>query len=247
MVRWLLLLVGILLALDLLDATTLVGAVLGSAGVVGLALGFAFKDIAENYVAGILLSLRRPFSPGDHLLIDKYEGKVVALTSRSTLLMTLDGNRLSLPNALVFKSVVLNYTANPNRRFDFVVPIPRTASIHEAQQLGIAQLEAMESVLGNPGPSWQVAEFGDAWIRLQFFGWIDQRRSDLAKVRSEAIRAVKAALERADAAKSPARTGAQPPLPTEPAHDPGCDTSVNHDIDAQLLAGQRDVDEEDLL
>ena len=106
-------LLGILLALNLLGATALVGAVLGSAGVVGLVLGFAFKDIAENYVSGVLLSLRRPFAPGDHLLIDKYEGKVVALTSRATLLMTMDGNHLSLPNSLVFKSVVLNFSVNP--------------------------------------------------------------------------------------------------------------------------------------
>ncbi|MFL6593306.1 MAG: BON domain-containing protein, partial [Luteimonas sp.] len=77
-------LLGLLLALNLLGATALVGAVLGSAGVVGLVFGFAFKEIAENYVSGVLLSLRRPFAPGDHLLIDKYEGKVVALTSRAT-------------------------------------------------------------------------------------------------------------------------------------------------------------------
>src|SRR5690606_5418837 len=64
--------VGLVLALNLLGATALVGAVLGSAGVVGLVLGFAFKDVAENYIAGVLLSLRRPFAPGDHLLVDQY-------------------------------------------------------------------------------------------------------------------------------------------------------------------------------
>ena len=79
-------LIGILIALDLLGASSLVGAVLGSAGVIGLVLGFAFKDIAENYIAGILLSLRRPFAPGDHVVVDRvHEGKVVALTSRTTL------------------------------------------------------------------------------------------------------------------------------------------------------------------
>ena len=74
-VRGLITLAGVLVALDLLGATSLVGAVLGSAGVVGLVLGFAFKDIAENYVAGVLLSLRRPFAPGDHVRIDSHEGK----------------------------------------------------------------------------------------------------------------------------------------------------------------------------
>ena len=118
-VKFLVGLAGVLAALDLLGATSLVGAVLGSAGVVGLVLGFAFKDIAENYVAGILLSLRQPFSPGDSVRVDTHEGKVVALTSRVTVLMTVDGNHLQLPNALVFKSVLLNYSRNPKRRFEF--------------------------------------------------------------------------------------------------------------------------------
>src|SRR3546814_3857998 len=97
-------LIGLLLALNLLGLAALMGAVLGSAGVIGLALGFAFKDIAENYIAGVLLSVRKPFSPGELLAIENYQGKVVALTSRTTILMTLDGNQLQLPNALVFKS-----------------------------------------------------------------------------------------------------------------------------------------------
>src|SRR5690606_33264521 len=92
LVQWLVLLGGVLVALDLLGATALVGAVMGSAGVIGLALGFAFKDIAENYVAGVLLSLRRPFAPGELLRIDgTHEGRVAALTSRATVLVTHDG------------------------------------------------------------------------------------------------------------------------------------------------------------
>src|SRR5690606_6551142 len=97
----------VVLALDLVGWTAAAGAVLGSAGVVGLVLGFAFKDIAENYIAGVLLSLRRPFAPGDHVRIDAHEGKIVALTSRATMMMTLDGNELRLPNALVFKAVIM--------------------------------------------------------------------------------------------------------------------------------------------
>ncbi len=94
-----------LVALEILDATAIVGALLGTAGVLGVALGFAFKDILENYLAGILMSLRQPFSPRDHVVIDGNEGLVIALNSRATILMTLDGNHLRLPNALVFRSV----------------------------------------------------------------------------------------------------------------------------------------------
>ena len=243
-----LVLAGVLLALDLLGATALVGAVLGSAGVAGLILGFAFKDIAENYVAGVLLSLRRPFAPGDHLVIDSFEGKVVALNARNTLLMTLDGNHLTLPNALVFKSVVLNYSANPKRRFDFVVTIDAAESIHQAQSVAMARIGGTEGVLDEPAPSWAVEGYAsNGGITLRFFGWLDQRQSDLPKVRSQALRAVKGGF--ADAAiagpravqfvyTAPASDLDQPvSSPPEPAHTG--DTSVNHDIDRQLAAAQR--------
>src|SRR3546814_14879449 len=96
-VRVVVILIGLLLALNLLGLSALMGAVLGSAGVIGLALGFAFKDIAENSIAGVLLSVRQPFSPGELIAIENYQGKVVALTSRPTNLMTLARHQLPSP------------------------------------------------------------------------------------------------------------------------------------------------------
>lgn len=244
-------LAGVLVALDLLGATALVGAVVGSAGLAGLVLGFAFRDIAENYVAGVLLSLRRPFAPGDHLAIASFEGKVVALNARNTLLMTLDGNHLTLPNALVFKSVVLNYSANPKRRFDFVVHIDPAQSIHRAQSVARARIAAVEGVLDAPAPS-SVAEgyAGNGGISLRLFGWVDQRHSDLPRVRSEALRAVKAGFAEAAIAGPRAvqyvytapMDDARAPDEARDGHEEAAvsgDTSVNHDIDRQLAAAQR--------
>lgn len=251
LVQALVVILGLVLALNLLGATTLVGAVLGSAGVVGLVLGFALKDIAENYVAGILLSLRRPFAPDDHLVVDAYEGKVIALTSRSTLLMTMDGNQLSLPNALVFKSVVLNYSANPRRRFDFVLPIDPAQSIREAREMGLAAIAQVDGVLADPAPSSVVDGYATKGLDLRFFGWIDQRRNDLGRTRSEALRAVKTVFGAAGVhgpetvryLREDETTPVQvPPLPDEP----GGDTSVNTDIDDQLAAAQRAHDDENL-
>ena len=240
------LLVGVLVALDLLGATSLVGAVLGSAGVVGLVLGFAFKDIAENYVSGILLSLRRPFSPGDHVVIESHEGKVVALDSRVTTLMTLDGNQLRLPNALVFKSVVLNYSVNPKRRFDFNVVIDPGESIRRAQGLAMEVIGGVDGVLADPTPSSLVHEYAPTGTTLRFFGWIDQRRSDLGKVRSESIRLVKAAYAKADVHAPRATShvilaregGPEGGRTAAIGEAGGVDTSVNRDIDQQLAAAQ---------
>lgn len=107
---------GVVLALNLVGATALMGTVLGGAGVIGLAIGFAVRDTLENYISSIMLSLRQPFRASDHVVIEGHEGKVVRLTSRATVLMTLDGNHLRIPNAIVFKAVILNYTRNPERR-----------------------------------------------------------------------------------------------------------------------------------
>ena len=257
LVQWVVLLSGVLIALDLLGATALVGAVLGSAGVVGLVLGFAFKDIAENYVAGVLLSLRRPFAPGDHLRVEGFEGKVAALTSRTTVLVTLDGNHLSLPNAVVFKSVVLNFTRNPKRRFDFLVPIDPGESIAAAQQLAMERIRGIDGVLADPGPSWQVKGYEGPGINLQVFGWIDQRHSDLGKTRSAAIRQVTAAFGEAGI-EGPRSVQFLRRLPEAAATPPAAvasasataattDTSVNRDIDEQLAGEQRALSGDNLI
>lgn len=175
---------GVLIALDVLGATALVGAVLGSAGVMGIVIGFAFRDLAENQLAGVLLSLRRPFEPGDLIELEGFEGIVVTLNSRATILMTRDGNHVRLPNAMVFKSAMFNYTRNPKRRLQF--------------ELGVGNdedLSAMRGVLADPGASALITEAGDSSVIMAFYAWIDQRETDYYKARSEAIRLVKAALE----------------------------------------------------
>ncbi|MGV8941384.1 MAG: mechanosensitive ion channel domain-containing protein [Lysobacter sp.] len=261
LVQWLVLLAGVLVALDLLGASALVGAVLGSAGLIGLVAGFASKDIAENYVAGILLSLRRPFEPGDSLRIDSFEGKVVALTSRATILMTFDGNRLSLPNALVFKSVVLNFSRNPKRRFDFTIPVDTATSIGLAQEIAMERIAAIDGVLSDPGPSWIINGYEGDGLKLQFFGWIDQRRNDLGKVRSAAIRAVKKAFFDAGidsprsvrylvsvATAQAVGAGTAPVTETDAAADiESQDISINRDIDQQLADAQRAHSTDDLM
>ncbi len=194
-VRSAVLIAGILLALEVLDATALVGAVLGTAGVVGLAVGFAFRDLVENYIASVLLSLRQPFAPNDFVQVGEHSGKVIRLTSRATVLMTLDGNHLRIPNADVFKGVVLNYTRNPLRRFDFAVGVGAGDDLVEARRLGLEVLREMPGVVVDPAPSAMIEELGDSSVLFRFYGWIDQREVSLTKVKGEAIRLVKTALE----------------------------------------------------
>ena len=190
-------LVGVVIALDVLDATALVGTVLGAAGVLGLALGFALRDTVENYIASLLLSLRQPFGHDDLVQIEGWEGCVLRLTSRATVLMTLDGNHVRIPNAIVYKSVVVNYTRNPSRRFEFDVGVGPEEDLAAVQQLGAATLELMDGVLDDPPPVATVEALGDWSVVVRISGWVDQRRADFLKVRSEAVRLVKHAFDAA--------------------------------------------------
>lgn len=186
---------GVVIALNMIGADTLLNAVLGGAGLVGLALGFALRDTIENYVASLLLSLRQPFRPNDHVVIDSYEGRVIRLTSRATILMTLEGNNLRIPNSQVFKAVILNYTRNPQRRFQFDLGIDADDDALAARRLGRDTLKGLAFILDDPVPEARVVEVGDSNVLMRFLGWIDQEQTDWFKARSLAVVAVKAALE----------------------------------------------------
>lgn len=196
-VRALLVLTGIVLALHIVDATAIAGALIGTAGVAGIALGFAFKDLIENFLASVLLSMRQPFAPNDLVNVDGFEGTVVRLTSRATVLMTPDGNHVRIPNAKVYKGVIVNYTRNPKRRFDFVIAVASESDLSAAQEVGVAALRAIPGVLDDPEPWSRVVEIGDSSVPICFYGWLDQRRTSFPRARSEAIRLVKESLETA--------------------------------------------------
>jgi small conductance mechanosensitive channel len=196
-VRFLFILIGLVAALEIMSATALLGAVLGGAGVIGIALGFAVRDTVDNYVSSIMLSLRQPFRANDHVVIEGSEGRVIRLTSRATILMTLDGNHLRIPNSTVFKAVILNYSRNPERRFEFVLGIDADNDPVEGMAVGLAALAQLGFVLKSPKPDAIISEVGDSNIVLCFFGWVDQTRTDFLKGRSLAIQSAKHALEAA--------------------------------------------------
>jgi small-conductance mechanosensitive channel len=273
-VRLVFVLVGVVLALDMLGATALLGAVLGGAGVIGIALGFAMRDTIENYVASLLLSLRQPFRANDHVCIDTHEGRVIRLTSRATILMTMDGNQLRIPNSQVFTAIILNFSANPQRRFDFDLTIDIHADPTAARHLGVEALRKLSFVLADPAPSARVEEVGTPNIVLRFFGWVDQRETDLRKGRSRAIAAVKAALDEGgfalpeaitrfmlvDESGKPASQGGRPPAaPAKPpkakpetaaeeTHDVAPERAITQMVDAERRQAEDSQDKDkDLL
>ena len=250
------LVLGIVLGLEVLDATALVGGVLGAAGVVGIAVGFAFRELLENYIASIMLSVRRPFEPEDHVTIGDKEGIVARLTTRSTILTTFDGNQLRIPNAQVFKSIITNYSRTPDRRFDVNIGVGFGTDLIHAQALGAEVLAGIDGVLDDPEPTVIINDLGDFAVSMTFRAWIDQRTHSLARVRGEAIRRLKGAFE-ADGIAMPgpsyeihtrqddARDSGAPERPIdrdkrERATDTSADRTIHHKA-RQERAGSEDL------
>lgn len=187
---------GVYIVLRVSGLTQLALTVVGGTGLIGLAVGIAFRDITENFLASIFLSMQRPFETGDLVEVAGVTGYVQQLNVRTTILMTLDGNLVQIPNASVYKSNLRNFTTNANRREDFVVGIGYDDSINEAQEIARKVLTDHPAVLNDPEPSVLADSLGRATINLRVYFWLNGREHSWLKVRSSVIRLVKLAFQK---------------------------------------------------
>jgi len=186
---------GVYVVLRVTGLTQLALTLVGGTGLVGLALGIAFRGITENYLASIFLSVQRPFQTGDLVEISGVTGYVKQLNIRTTVLMTLDGNLAQLPNSTVYVSTIRNFTATPNRREDFTIGIGYDDSIDRAQEVARRVLADHPAVLKEPEP-WVLADsLGAATVNLKVYFWLNGRENSWLKVRSSVIRLVKRAYQ----------------------------------------------------
>lgn len=186
---------GVYIILQVSGLTQLALTVVGGAGLIGLAVGIAFRDITENFLASIFLSMQRPFETGDLIEVTGVTGYVQQLNVRTTILMILDGNLVQIPNATVYKSNLRNFTTNANRREDFVVGIGYDDSINEAQEIARKVLADHPAVLNDPEPSVLADSLGTSTVNLRVYFWLNVREHSWLKVRSSVIRLVKLAFQ----------------------------------------------------
>ncbi len=187
----LVLFVGVYVILRVMGLTQLALTIVGGTGLIGLAVGIAFRDITENFLASIFLSIQRPFEPADLIEVAGVTGYVQQLTMRTTVLMNLDGNLVQIPNAAVYKSNLRNYSTNPNRREVFDIGVGYDDAIADAQQLARRVLDEHPAVLDDPEPSVLVESLGASTVNLRVYFWLDGKKNSWLKVRSSVIRLVK--------------------------------------------------------
>jgi len=188
-------LVGVYIILQVAGLARLALTVMGGTGLVGLAIGIAFRNITENFLSSVFLSIQRPFQTGDLLDVADTLGYVERVTSRNTVLMTLDGNMVQIPNATVYKSILRNFSSNPNRREDFVVGIGYENMVPKAQEVALKVLTEHPAVLKDPEPWVLVDRFGKATVDLRVYFWLDGSQHSWLKVKSSVMRLVKRAFQ----------------------------------------------------
>jgi small-conductance mechanosensitive channel len=206
---------GLILALQALRLTEWVLSVVGVSGLVVLAVGFAFRDITENFIASVLLGLRRPFQIGDYVTIAGQSGVVKSLNTRATVLVTLDGKHVRIPNSTIFKEIMVNATASPSFRTNFDVVVPDVASTAAAIDAINRALRETPGILSDPPARALVEALEPGGVRLRADFWTPTHGVDWLQLMSDAKLRTKVALQQAGALGMPAPAPA--PAPALPA------------------------------
>lgn len=191
--------IGVFIALGLLQLEKTVTSLLAGVGVLGLALGFAFQDIAANFMSGLLMAFRGPFDVGDVVKIDEHMGTVQTIELRATFVKTFQGPVVIIPNKDVYQNDVVNYTVSGERRIDIEVGIAYGDDMRSA----IRAIEAGVSALDYRDRSRDIevyfSGFGDSSMNLVVQMWLDLQteQSSFLVARSEMVIAIKKALDEA--------------------------------------------------
>lgn len=187
--------IAIYIALEIIGVD--LGPVLAGAGIAGIVLAFALKDIVQNYVSGILMGFRSPFIPGDEIISGDYEGVVEELNLRYTTLRTYDGVRVYLPNGEVLQNAITNLTTNGTRRTQFSIGVAYGSDIELARQRIIDAVTSVDAVDGDQHVYAWVKELAPSSITIGISYWHDPRTAEVSKVRNSVMIATLSAMTEA--------------------------------------------------
>jgi small-conductance mechanosensitive channel len=186
---------GLLVAAVVVFPTFKPGDLIAGLGITSVAVGFAFKDILQNFFAGILLLWREPFKVGDEIRSGEFEGVVEDITIRSTRLRTYDGERAVLPNGEVFTHPILVRTAYEKRRVRFTVGVGYQDDLEKARATIESALATVEGVLHNPGPWIYVSELAPSSVNFNVYFWAQSPQANVLKVSDRVATAIKLGLD----------------------------------------------------
>jgi small conductance mechanosensitive channel len=185
-------LLGVLIAITVVFPSFQVVNLIQLLGITSVAIGFAFRDILQNFLAGILILWTEPFRIGDQVAHGNIEGTVEDIQTRATLIKTHDGRPIVVPNAQLFTSAVTVNTAFPRRRVEHELGIGPDDDLERTREVILDELRRLDGVLDKPPPDVRVVDLGDFAVRLRIRWWIEPPRwADVVDAKDEVLQAVK--------------------------------------------------------
>lgn len=191
--------IGIFIALSILDLDGAVTSLLAGAGIIGLALGFAFQDIASNFISGIILSIRHPFGIGDIIETNDFYGTVQKMNLRNTIIRTPQGQIVYIPNKSVFENPLENYTSSGVRRIDLECGVSYGDDLEKVKEVAVDAIKNLENYNAAKGVNFYFKEFGGSSINFEVHFWVNfQANPDYLSARSDAIMILTKAFDEQD-------------------------------------------------
>ncbi|MDZ8053426.1 MAG: mechanosensitive ion channel family protein [Aulosira sp. ZfuVER01] len=188
-------LIGLFIALSIVIPTFRAGDLVQLLGISGVAIGFAFRDILQNFLAGILILLTEPFQINDQIVFKNFEGTVENIETRATTIRTYDGRRIVIPNSELFTNSVTVNTAFESRRLEYDVGIGYGDDIDRAKQLILEAMHGVDEVLSDPAPDVLVMDLAESTVNIRARWWIKPpRRADDLTSRDRVLTAIKKTL-----------------------------------------------------
>ncbi|GAA0854758.1 mechanosensitive ion channel family protein [Aliiglaciecola litoralis] len=195
LVKWMLMIIGFLFAATIVIPTLKPADLIAGLGVSSVAIGFAFKDILQNWLAGLLILLRQPFEIDDQIEVNGFEGTVKRIETRATIIKTYDGQRIVIPNSDIYTNSVLVKTAHEFRRSQYDIGIGYGDGIDDACSIILDAVKSVDEIVTEPAPEALPWDLAASWVTIRARWWTDSSRSDVVHVHSKVIKAVKTALD----------------------------------------------------
>ena len=188
---------GFFVAATIVVPSLNLGTLVSGLGISSVAIGFAFKDILQNWLAGLLILLRQPFQIGDQIKVKDFEGTVDHIETRATIIKTYDGQQIVVPNSEIYTNAVVVRTGYDLRRTQYDVGVGYEDNLDEAKRVMLDAISGIEGVQTDPAPEALTWDLAASWVNIRMRWWTQSDRKTIVQTKGRVILAIKQALDEA--------------------------------------------------
>jgi small conductance mechanosensitive channel len=190
LLQWIIIATGLLVALSVVAPSFQLKDLVSTLGIGGLAVGFAFRDVFQNFLAGLILLVTQPFHIGDQIKVKDFEGTVDEIETRATIIRTYDGRRVVIPNSTLFTEALSVNTAFDHLRSEYEVHLKPGEDVEQMRQELLDAIQNVPDVLHDPPPEVLVSGFADQAAVLSVRWWTSSRHEQSIAMRNKVLTAI---------------------------------------------------------